>query len=802
MTLRPRLLASACVLPVALSVRFTDNRLDDSEDKAVGPGGYASPEMSDPFNESFFTRFCDLSEYDRPAFEQPKYQLSEDEEHDNTKWEQAKKCEDTQFGLDTILLKPFQGSKYNCAQFCWQKSQEQKGHVICCGYDAPSKECSSFGSWQAMSDSSRGTSRFNPLNWIGLRTQKEARLFYTADPNATQPTDGADELEEMETTKGSQAFVKTLVEEVDTMSIDGILNHLLSFFFCMRWVPDSEFMKLASFELSHVSLDEQTPRLRPEEVDRNKVLDMYLNAQLTPLRCSNNYNVQSEADLDRLLADLRNGGSTLNEVYSFAKGVDETVGLFRRRNSINKAMLWDPEDPDSDAVQIKDLRMKARQQHLLPWSTFLRSSNMFSQQRSTPEARYMLCFGPRVASLPHKRESGAHVLADVNLAGCNGIWDQAMMIDHLERLKFLFAPAMCFEDHLRKELKGQFLNTFVRMNEEFERAMMGKFAKRLHALDPTQSKKLDLLKPHTIEFEETMTEAERKIWNKFTRNAGLLANAHSKWMICRTKDDVPREPFGSEDNFFRDPKSYQRWLGETENEHMPQCQTLDETTGCVKCIVSVKNTYGCVIRLNITQQELFIAIREHRWPWIQSGYFEQQWVNTETGRKLETVRETGACLVRKSQHTHSIAHEEDGVEGLRRAFFQVNDTDGIVRVNLDTALDSGDVLESRYRHDVHKRRTKLEEWIEGGGPGTTPTWPLPGTPGSDTEDSLQEEIYRDNKAMFPQKFIFTDQVPELSNRKAHQVDYFVSCPCSNTDFQPHGFFAEVGNKGMGDYING
>jgi len=348
-------------------------------------------------------------------------------------------------------------------------------------------------------------------------------------------------------------------------------------------------------------------------------------------------------------------------------------------------------------------------------------------------------------------------------------------------------------------LKKQFLNTFVRMNTEFEQAMMGKFTKRLHALDPTQSKKLDLLKPHSADYEETLSEAERKIWNKFKRTGGLLANAHSKWVVCEAKSSLSKEPFGSEDNFFRDPVAYQRWLGNQEEDNVPQCQTLDETTGCVKCIVSVKNKHGCVVRMNITQHDLFTAIKEHRWPWISSPTFVHKEVETEYGPKLETVKETGHCLVRKSQHTHNKAHEEGGLDALRRAFFQVNDTDGIVNVNLETALDEKNlVIESTYRFDVHKRRTKLQVWLDEGGIGKRQDTLKP----EDSLDSLPEETYKDLKANFAQKFIFTDQVPELSNRPAHQVDYFVSCPCSAQDFNPHYRFEAIGNKGMSEYING
>merc|ERR1719330_1739141 len=113
-------------------------------------------------------------------------------------------------------------------------------------------------------------------------------------------------------------------------------------------------------------------------------------------------------------------------------------------------------------------------------------------------------------------------------------------------------------------------------------------------------------------------------------------------------------------------------------------------------------------------------------------------------------------------------------------------------------------MESTYRFDIHKRRRKLQDFLENGGP-QNPNNTL-GEPEAsaenDSSESMNEEIYRDKKSSFAAKFIFTDQVSALSNRQKHQVDYFVSCPCSSADFSSTAHFSEVGNKGMGEYING
>ena len=83
------------------------------------------------FNETFFRSTCDLSEYTRNPFEGPQYQLSEREEHDDTKWTVGKACLDRGFDLGNYQNNTVQ-SLYECAQWCAQKSQETAGRVICC----------------------------------------------------------------------------------------------------------------------------------------------------------------------------------------------------------------------------------------------------------------------------------------------------------------------------------------------------------------------------------------------------------------------------------------------------------------------------------------------------------------------------------------------------------------------------------------------------------------------------------------------------------------------------------------------
>jgi len=584
--------------------------------------------------------------------------------------------------------------------------------------------------------------------------------------------------------------IKTLLTEVNAMSIDGILDHLLSFYICMRWVPDVEFVDLAQFELTQVSVDEKTPAV--EKIDREGVMKAFLNADLTPLRCTSQVNVQNLVKIDEYLEAFNTPSSDMNRLYTFSQQIHEageelTAPWGSRVRKVDRAMHYD-EDKGTDSVFVEDMRSIARDPKMLPWPTFLRSSNEYDHHKSSAKNLFMICFGPRIASYPHKRANGKYVLADQNMAGCNGFWDISVMASNMDRIKKLFAPELCFEFALRRELKNQFLRTFIQMNEEFDNAMGNVYSKKVHALDPTQGK-IDL---STIGVEDPDAVGRGRKLDKYRNIASLVAKAHAKWIICPTKPTVTGG-IGDEDNVFRTPKAYEKWLGKLVDDTIPECRTMEDTTGCTKCIIAVKDVHNCHVRMNVSMSSLLQAIKNKDYDYYSSKYKSAE--NTEptdgSPAKWEVKDKSGVCLVRKSKETVSKAAESNQIQDLRDAFYNINDTDQIVRLITDSDPGKNGVIEAEYITSVKKRREHFHDKNLAVQEGEL----------QHILALLNHDRITDKQDDWKAKYIFTDSVAERNNRQAFKVDYFVSCPCSVKDHAPEAHFADKGSQGLAEYWN-
>merc|ERR1719330_2102463 len=440
-------------------------------------------------------------------------------------------------------------------------------------HHATNKICEMHVGWQSLKPSSYAG---GILGWI--RKPIKARLILT--PAMTEPFQPDEETGEVTNAQAGQEVVAQLVSQVNDMSVDGILDSLLSFYICMRWIPDTEFLNLALHELRTVSVDEKTPKM--PQVTEDEILNMYLDSHLTPLRCGSAMNVQDVVSIDKLLVSLNTSSAPMSRLYSFSKTVQEAGrSWFFKRNNLKEAMSYEGSE---DSVYVQDMRALARHPDALPWATFVRSSNYYSHHVSNPKNAFLICFGPRVASFPHKRAGGGHILADANMAGCNGFWDQTTMVDHMSRIKKLFAPEMCFTYALRKELKQQFLRTFVKMNEEFEDAMKNRYTKKVHVLDPETGFDGD----NALSTDDPTRIGDGKARKKYQRTAELLGNAHAKWIICPTKPEVTGK-IGMEDGFFREPRAYEKWIGKLTDETYPECRSIEDSTGCAVCVIAVKD---------------------------------------------------------------------------------------------------------------------------------------------------------------------------------------------------------------------
>jgi len=746
------------------------------------------------FDEDWFKDKC-VKDDDSPLFLDAKFQLSEDKEADGKKWEQSKKCVSlSKAPKETDVTSD---SQYDCATRCSLASEHHSGEVICCEFHSDKKRCTVRVGWQSLDKSQWGSNKLNVRNWV--RDPKVARLFFTRskDNNEIPLLEG----EEMQKADAGRERMQDLIAQVNHMSIDGILEHLLSFYICLRWVPDEEFINLASFELTHVTVDQKTPK--EEKVSREELIERYLTGELLPLRCGSAMNVQDYESIQKLIDSLKTENSPLYEAARFSrkvanKGTGGTLTKMTTRvQKVEDALFYKGK---GDSVYVKDMNREVRGE--LTWNTFLRPSKQFDHHVSRPYNQFMLCFGPRVASFPHKREEGGHVLADMNMAGCNGMWSLGTITDHVERIKKLFAPEMCFESHLRRELKQQFMHTFVQMNEEFEKAMEGTFTTHIHELDPTKSKKLELLKEDNVEIGHIGEDLKGgKAAKKYERFAGMVAQAHSKWVLCEARDaqsDAGAKPFGNEDNFFRDPKAYDKWLGKLSDETVPECKTLDEATGCVKCVIAVKDKHGCHLRLNVKFPDIVRAIKDRKYPFLQSDYRVQK----EQENKLVTVKKQGACLVRKSPASIRKAQKDASNNDLetikaamRHAFFQVSNDDTVVM--LEGSPGEGKDITSTVRYNIEDRKDERAKFNKN------PSEEAPTVGLEALVDALAEEMYIDEKEEVSRLFIFTDEVgaEHESNRQEQKVDFFVSCPCDKSDFAPDLHFQNVGSQGMAEYWN-
>lgn len=732
------------------------------------------------FDEQFFRDTCDLSEHERESFNRDENKVSQTQSEDDRRWQSSKKCENAGIGFGTLLRREnFRGTSHECAQACATVAVAKAGHAVCCEHHRDDKLCLAEVGWQAMQGS-------NYRSWrTWWRKDKLARLvFQPASLNSYNPDAESGQVTE---TENDQEIVGNLLTEVNDMSIDGILDHLLSFYICMRWVPDHEFVKLAQFELSEVSMDEKTQALS-DTPSHDDIIQLFLQAGLTPLRCTSQTYVQNYEKIDTLLNNFNDSSSAMSQLYTQVKSVYEAGdGLinFNRVAATNQAMHYDA-SKNGDSVFLQDMRSVARRPEILPWPTFLRSSNYYTHHDSSAKNLFMICFGPRIASFPHKRASGKFVLADQNMAGCNGFWDIETMTRNMNRIKKLFAPEMCFEYALRRELKAQFLRTFVSMNEEFDKAMANSYTKKVHELDPTQGN-FDV---GSLGIDDPEALGDSYKLEKYKNLAGLVAKAHAKWVICPTKAGVDAAGFGNEDNVFRDPAAYEKWIGQLVDDTIPECRTMDDTTGCAKCVIAVKDVHNCHARMNVSMATLLKAIKERKYPYYATKY---QWAehNNQEGQNSgwSWVEKTGVCVVRKSKHTYSEAGED--LEDLRDAFFNINDTDAIVNLFTDEDPGPGGRIEAETIYTVGERRAFYHDRTK-----TVPTDDI-----ANVIRMLNSERVFDVEEDFAAKYVFTDDIAARDNRVPFKVDYFVSCPCSQTDHAPQAHFDTFGSQGLAEYWN-
>lgn len=723
--------------------------------------------------------------------------------YDENPWRAGKKCEVPYSGAPGLVEFPGKevgGSKEGCEAKCMETADADKGNTYCCEWDAnKGGKCSVVQSFLSIEDSKKG-------NWYNRLINSEQKYAkFVKSQKVSDTVQAGDVIDaEMDDVEESQQTMRKLVEQVNHMSIEGILRHLLSFYICMRWVPDAQFMTLAKHEFENVDLDQQTLKAG-KEMTKEELFATYVNFDAVPMKCSSGMSVQDTEQIDILLKQLSEDGSQIHEAYQFAKDVaSETfnfVGNVKWSGSADAT-----ERRMGNDAEIDEMATKARS--VLPWDGFIRPSQQFTwganfkwgPHVSSPDNLFFVCFGPRVSSFPHKRDQGGHFIADMNMAGCNGLWDLSDVTKHVARIRRLFAPETCLTENLKKKLKAVFLETFVDMNKNFEQKLIGKFFSQRQ--DSVETIPEELLPKSPIPIDEEDLEgrdlANRTalVHTKYARAGRLIAGAHTKWIVCDASH--PGSPAsGLSSSFFNSPQAYQEWFkaGTFGDPTKPECKTYDQTTGCQRCVFAVRtHPWRCLTRMGLSVQQILAAVKNQEAP-LSSGYEALKTLETENGRTKETiVRKRGVCVVGKDVSNSSRIADVD-------KFRQLSGGDKVFQLETSDVDKMGFVLRNRYK--VQERRGHLATYISNGG-----VFPKD----SESLDAEQErmrivhlKMFGGQETHFPEDrfgplMTFSDVIPEGNNVAAHEVDYFVTCPCESDDFSSVSEYERLSTKRMSDYM--
>lgn len=655
----------------------------------------------------------------------------------------------------------------------------------------------------------------------------------------TQPAVGESE-DEMETqfakTSDGQQQMKELIEQVNHMSLDGILRHLLSFYVCMRWVPDERFVKAIKFELENVNIDSAT-KASSEPISEKKILEMYASFDAIPMKCGRAMHVQDAHSINAFLTAAKSESSGLKQAYDFSKHVaEQSLGFM--------GVKWSS-GGNPDAVK-KEMAAGARGAaesalQTLPFDGFVRPSKKYtwlngalnhSTHDSQSKNLFFVCFGPRVTSFPHKRENGPHVMADMNMAGCSGMWDLADIAEHVDRVKKLFAPELCLTDDLRAKLKDVFLSTFMEMNSDFFQYMTGDFVQDTGFIEaipkplresgntvaPTDVLQTDERGSPVVRTLETGTNivlagystqnpvfarvaypvegwienwsskvskaqdvildtaSKGRVQKKYERTSRILAGAHTKWIVCDSKEGNV-EASGFEDNFFRNPKAYARWLDVAVETKAPECKLMDPETGCVKCAIAVKSDpWRCNVRLGLEPRDVLDALARGDFP-LKSKYHVEDLVNKEPNKPAKVKSVSGTCLLGRKPSMN--ISRNNNLE----SFAQYQSDDMVWQVT----SDGPDHFTMAQRYTVSTRIQEYEKYLAA---KRSETYAEP------TEEELMAEVtmmavWKAQAGESSTKHVnsqlgpvlaFEEHVPEQANRPSHYVQYVMSCPCEAKDF--------------------
>jgi len=583
---------------------------------------------------------------------------------------------------------------------------------------------------------------------------------------------------------------------VNHMSIPGIIEHMLSFYVCMRWVPDKQYMEVAKFEQGAVDVDEET-QMKNNASDAD-LIKAYTDFDMMPLKCSTAIHVRDQDSIDLLLEQFNARRSDLRDAYQFSKDISSKAWVFEGSTWQRwSSRVTETEEAMKEQMKVDEMVDVAHR--VLPWDGFIRSSQKLKEEGweshvSKPKNLFFLCFGPRIASFPHKREGGKHVLADQNMAGCNGLWDFDTMRDHILRIRRMFSPETCLVESLDKKLKAMFLQNFMNMNMKFEDALNGDF-RREDAKDIVRGSPqeyLDKLLEESSDLNGTSMKlggSMGSITKKYQRTARLLTNAHSKWLVCDTKPTVSSKAFGFSDDAFRGESAYSKWLPELKKEGELKCTVLDSKTGCLKCTTGVfTHPHRCALKDNIKVEQVFRQVRQLEKPLVTS-YMTSSHVETKVNSsQVQFASKEGFCLGAlraprpgtPSQHFERVVRVELKGGGFKT--FRRSELGSQAASRLEACLRKHDYGEEcRSEPNISRDAFSSERalYID-----TQPGCPAESEMAKvrrcveDLDGSMLDSY--DMKDFGPMH-VFEEYVPTKNNVKEHLVQFLYVCPCNAED---------------------
>jgi hypothetical protein len=273
-------------------------------------------------------------------------------------------------------------------------------------------------------------------------------------------------------------------------------------------------------------------------------------------------------------------------------------------------------------------------------------------------------------------------------------------------------------------------------------------------------------------------ESHSRVKNKYKRSARILAGAHTKWIVCDAAENGTEE-LGFEDNFFRNPKAYSKWISIEVEKKAPECKLMDPVTGCIKCAVAVKSDpYRCTVRLGLEPKHVLDALDRGQYP-MKSSYHIKD-LTADPNGPVKSKRVTGSCLIGRASAVSNISRN-----ALQENFAgYVPTADEVYVVSSDGPEHF--TMSPRYRLDQrvkdYEKVLAAQEAGEGIRKPTQQEIMAKVIAMSVYQQQHENSATKHVNSQFGPLLTFEEHVPQQHNRPSHFVQYVVTCPCESDDF--------------------